>query len=172
MRFRSTRGAAPELGFSDTLLSGLAPDGGLYVPERWPMLDVPSAADDYATTAAKVMSTYVGDDIDGEALTAMCREAYATFRHPAVAPLEMFEPVAKADVEARPGEGCFLQDGLQVDLGTAVRRLRTVVMACPGPCLGHRVGTRRHAQPGQLTSVQSGDIANIRRVVGRQRGRP
>ena len=87
MRFRSTRGAAPELGFSDTLLSGLAPDGGLYVPERWPMLDVPSAADDYVTTAAKVMSPYVGDDIDGEALTSMCREAYATFRHPAVTPL-------------------------------------------------------------------------------------
>ena len=36
MRFISTRGEAPALGFSDALLAGLARDGGLYVPETWP----------------------------------------------------------------------------------------------------------------------------------------
>ena len=38
MRYVSTRGSAPELGFSDVLLAGLATDGGLYVPEVWPAL--------------------------------------------------------------------------------------------------------------------------------------
>ena len=39
MRYISTRGKAPELGFEDVLLSGLANDGGLYIPKEWPKLD-------------------------------------------------------------------------------------------------------------------------------------
>ena len=38
MRYVSTRGQAPELGFADVLLAGLANDGGLYVPAEWPTL--------------------------------------------------------------------------------------------------------------------------------------
>ena len=38
MRYVSTRGTAPELGFCDVLLAGLASDGGLYLPETWPKL--------------------------------------------------------------------------------------------------------------------------------------
>ena len=38
MRYVSSRGSAPELGFNDVLLAGLATDGGLYMPERWPTL--------------------------------------------------------------------------------------------------------------------------------------
>ncbi|MFM9083544.1 MAG: threonine synthase, partial [Actinomycetota bacterium] len=38
MRYVSTRGSAPELGFADTVLAGLATDGGLYVPASWPSL--------------------------------------------------------------------------------------------------------------------------------------
>ena len=41
MRYQSTRGEAPELGFEDVLLTGLARDGGLYVPETWPTLSRP-----------------------------------------------------------------------------------------------------------------------------------
>jgi threonine synthase len=36
MRYVSTRGESPSIGFLDAVLAGLAPDGGLYVPERWP----------------------------------------------------------------------------------------------------------------------------------------
>ena len=39
MRFVSTRGEAPPLSFSEAILEGLAPDGGLYVPERWPEIE-------------------------------------------------------------------------------------------------------------------------------------
>ncbi|MFV0309138.1 MAG: threonine synthase [Desertimonas sp.] len=90
MRYVSTRGNAPELGFADTLLAGLAPDGGLYVPVEWPLLPSPAvldAARSYAEVAHLVIAPFVGADIAPEVLGAMCRDAYATFRHRAVVPL-------------------------------------------------------------------------------------
>ncbi len=87
MRYVSTRGGAPELGFSDVLLAGLATDGGLYVPERWPTLTAPSTAATYVERAVEVMLPFVEPDIDEVTLTHLCTEAYATFRHPAIAPL-------------------------------------------------------------------------------------
>ena len=63
MRYVSTRGSAPELGFADVLLAGLASDGGLYVPERWPTL-APSSAHTYAERAVEVMLPFVEPDID------------------------------------------------------------------------------------------------------------
>ena len=89
MRYVSTRGTAPELGFSDVLLSGLASDGGLYVPTEWPTL--PAVGVDYSSTATSIMATYIGDDISAEVLEAIVRDAYATFRHPEVAPLVQIE---------------------------------------------------------------------------------
>lgn len=89
MRYVSTRGTAPELGFSDVLLSGLASDGGLYVPTKWPTL--PAAVDDYSSTASSIMATYIGDDISSDVLEAIVSDAYATFRHPEVAPLVQIE---------------------------------------------------------------------------------
>ncbi len=89
MRYISTRGTAPELGFADVLLSGLASDGGLYVPTEWPAL--PATSDDYSSTATSIMATYIGDDIPAEVLEAIVRDAYATFRHPEVAPLVQIE---------------------------------------------------------------------------------
>jgi len=91
MRYVSTRGEAPTLGFEDTLLAGLAADGGLYVPETWPTLSAeewrrlrPLA---YADLAARLLSPFVGEAIDHATLTRLCREAYAGFGHAAVAPL-------------------------------------------------------------------------------------
>ena len=86
MRYVSTRGRAPELGFADVLLAGLANDGGLYVPERWPTL-APSSAVTYVERAVEVMLPFVEPDLDELTLTRLCTEAYATFRHPAVVPL-------------------------------------------------------------------------------------
>ena len=91
MRYISTRGQAPELGFADVLLAGLATDGGLYVPTEWPSLpSLPTG--DYASLAAAVMRPYVAGDIDDAAFEAMCRDAYATFRHPATVPLVQIGP--------------------------------------------------------------------------------
>ncbi len=87
MRFVSTRGDAPELGFADVLLAGLASDGGLYLPTEWPNLPDLSGIHDYAETAAAVMAPFIGDDLPFEVLTELCRDSYAQFRHPAVVPL-------------------------------------------------------------------------------------
>ena len=92
MRYVSTRGRAPELGFADVLLAGLADDGGLYVPTAWPTLPTVDPAADYATLATAVMAPYIGDDIPHDVFAAMCREAYATFGHPAVTPLVQIGP--------------------------------------------------------------------------------
>ena len=87
MRYVSTRGRAPELGFCDVLLAGLATDGGLYLPEAWPTLPDLSATRSYAEAAAAVMAPFVGDEIPAETFSQLCRDAYATFRHEAVVPL-------------------------------------------------------------------------------------
>ena len=87
MRYVSTRGNAPQLGFADALLAGLAADGGLYVPEAWPAMPDLAGAGDYAAVAAAVMAPFVGDELGVGALDELCRDAYATFRHPAVVPL-------------------------------------------------------------------------------------
>ena len=87
MRYVSTRGRAPELGFADVLLAGLAADGGLYVPAEWPALPDLTGLSDYADVAAAVMRPFVAGEIDRVVLDRICDDAYATFRHPAVAPL-------------------------------------------------------------------------------------
>jgi threonine synthase len=87
VRFVSTRGRAPELGFADVLLAGLATDGGLYVPAEWPTLPAAVPGATYAERAAQVMAPFVGDDLAPDVVLRLCREAYATFAHPAVVPL-------------------------------------------------------------------------------------
>ena len=91
MRYISTRGQAPALGFEEVLLTGLAADGGLYVPEtlphftpaqlaRWPSLG-------YAELAAEIMQPFVEGFLDPAELRAITAATYADFRHPAIAPL-------------------------------------------------------------------------------------
>ena len=92
VRYVSTRGAAPELGFADVLLAGLAADGGLYVPESWPALPPLRRDVSYATTAAAVVAPFIDDEIDIGTLRRMCDDAYATFGHPAVCPLVQIGP--------------------------------------------------------------------------------
>ena len=87
MRYVSTRGAAPELGFTDALLAGLATDGGLYVPAAWPTLPPRPAGADYAQRAAQIIQLFVGDELPPATVQRLCDEAYATFAHPAVVPL-------------------------------------------------------------------------------------
>jgi threonine synthase len=91
MRYISTRGSAPELGFCDALLAGLATDGGLYVPQSWPRV-TPLTTDNYAHQAAHIMQAFVGDEIDAAVFSRLCNEAYSSFRHPDVAPLVQIGP--------------------------------------------------------------------------------
>ena len=91
MLYVSTRGEAPAISFSDALLAGLARDGGLYVPERWPELSPATIADfrgkSYAQVAFEVIRPFVAGSFRESELSRMIGEAYATFDDPAVAPL-------------------------------------------------------------------------------------
>src|SRR5579871_3992611 len=91
VRYISTRGEAPPLGFVDVTLAGLARDGGLYVPESWPRLDRETIAGfagrPYAEVAVEVLRGFAGGAVADSDLARMAREAYATFRHPAMTPL-------------------------------------------------------------------------------------
>ncbi len=91
LRYVSTRGTAPALGFEDVMLTGLARDGGLYVPESWPRLapsDIEALAGlPYAEIAARVMEPFVGSDIPQNEFSELVGQAYATFSHEAVTPL-------------------------------------------------------------------------------------
>ena len=96
MRYISTRGEAPPLGFVDVTLAGLARDGGLYVPEAWPRLDRATiagfAGKPYAEVAVEIMAAFAGGAIAHADLARMAREAYDSFRHPAVTPLTQIGP--------------------------------------------------------------------------------
>jgi threonine synthase len=98
MRYVSTRGQSPAVGFVDAVLAGLAPDGGLYVPETWPQFSREQIAGfagrPYHEVAAAVIGAFAGDEIAPAALGEMCREAYATFKHAAVVPLVQLAPGA------------------------------------------------------------------------------
>ncbi|MBS7702317.1 threonine synthase [Chelatococcus asaccharovorans] len=87
----STRGEAPVIGFTEALLAGLARDGGLYVPEVWPVVSGQEIAGfagrSYEDVAATVVGQLTGGAFPEAVLAGMIRDAYATFRHPAVCPL-------------------------------------------------------------------------------------
>lgn len=91
MRYISTRGQAPALSFSDAVLTGLASDGGLYVPETLPQYSpadlVGMASLDYAELAFLLITPFTNGEIEAEQLRRMIDESYASFRHAAVAPL-------------------------------------------------------------------------------------
>ncbi|MFT8472039.1 threonine synthase [Acetobacter persici] len=95
MRYISTRGKAPALSFSDVLLTGLAEDGGLYLPETWPSFSLSEwqamRGLPYPELAARIMRPFVGEDIDPGTLRALCEKAYAGFDHPAIVPLTQVE---------------------------------------------------------------------------------
>ena len=92
MRYVSTRGSAPTLGFDDVLLAGLARDGGLYVPKAWPHLSTAQwrrlAGLPYAEIAFRILKLYVGRAIADVDLRRMIEESYRQFGHPAVVPLK------------------------------------------------------------------------------------
>ncbi|TKT81158.1 threonine synthase [Aquamicrobium sp. LC103] len=91
MRYISTRGNAPDLGFCDALLAGLARDGGLYVPKEWPSFTPEEIRAmrglSYPDLAIRLLTPFLGGEIDEKTFAAIVREAYATFRHDAVCPI-------------------------------------------------------------------------------------
>ncbi len=188
MRYVSTRGQAPARDFAGVLLAGLAEDGGLFVPEAWPSW---SHADlralrglPYAELAARVMQPFLGDAVPFAVLQAICRDAYAGFAHPAVAPLvqldtglwslELFHGPTLAfkdlamqvlgrlfdHVLAARGERVTIVGATSGDTGSAA------IEACRGRpridvAILHPQGRTSEVQRRQMTTVQAANIANI-----------
>ncbi len=87
MRYLSTRGAAPAVDFEGAILTGLAPDGGLYVPASWPELPRLDPEATYAQVAAAVTAPFVEGVFTAEDMLDIAGEVYGEFRHEEVAPL-------------------------------------------------------------------------------------
>ena len=96
MRYISTRGAAPVIGFDDALLTGLARDGGLYVPEEWPQVSTEALEDlkglDYPELAVRIMRPFVAGSLIEDRLPELAAKAYESFGHKAVVPLVQLGP--------------------------------------------------------------------------------
>jgi threonine synthase len=96
VRYVSTRGGAAPCRFEEALFAGLAPDGGLYLPERWPRLERDELAAlqgaPYQKVAARVLVPFVGDDLSETELRELITRAYGGFDHVAIAPLRQLGP--------------------------------------------------------------------------------
>lgn len=92
MKYISTRGGGKPQSFQQVLLTGLAPDGGLYVPESLPELSLETLREwaelDYRQLALEVVRPFVGGVIPDTDLARIINESYSGFAHPDVAPLK------------------------------------------------------------------------------------
>lgn len=105
MRYLSTRGHPDRPHFCDILLEGLAPDGGLYLPESYPQLDGAALTrlrgiwqnQGYADLAFEILSLYI-DDIPSQDLLALCRKTYTpeVFGTSAIVPLKPLQATGQA----------------------------------------------------------------------------
>ncbi len=96
MNYISTRGTAPVLDFEDTMLTGLARDGGLYLPEAIPTLTTDEIAAlaglPYEECAFRIMRPFIDDAFTDDAFRAIIARAHAGFDHAARAPLVQLAP--------------------------------------------------------------------------------
>jgi len=113
MRYMSTRGHADRKQFCEILLEGLAPDGGLYLPEKYPQISLSDLAPlrdiwktkGYAALAFEILSLYI-DDIPSEDLRSLCQKTYteACFGTPEIVPVKAIQtaaaPGAQVSLEA------------------------------------------------------------------------
>ncbi|WP_374469762.1 threonine synthase [Phenylobacterium sp.] len=174
MRYISTRGQAPAVGFVDAVLAGLAPDGGLYVPETWPTFTPEEIAGfagrPYAEVAAAVIGAFAGDEIEPAELLEMCREAYATFNHPAVVPLVQIAPHAFL-AELFHGPSLAFKDVAMQILARLYdhilgrqQRLQTIVCATSGDTGGAAVEAFRGRKNVKVVALfPEGRISEVQR---------
>ena len=184
MKYVSTRGQAPVLEFGDTLLAGLASDGGLYVPDTWPTQPAIGFDARYVDAAVAVMAPYVSPTIDEATFRAMATEAYATFDHPEVCPvvpiddglwlLELFwgPTIAFKDVAlqlvgrlfdhelTKRGERATIVVATSGDTGSAA------IEACRGResldiVVLHPAGRVSDVQRKQMTTVHEPNVHNV-----------
>lgn len=188
MRYISTRGEAAPRDFEGVLLAGLAEDGGLFLPETWPVL---TAADwrklrglPYPALAARILALFTGGQPDEATLRPMLEAAYAGFGHKAVCPLVQLDSRTFA-LELFHGPTLAFKDMAMQALGrlfdaTLARRQErvTIVGATSGDTgsaaieacrdraaidivILHPEGRTSEVQRRQMTTVLSPNVANL-----------
>jgi threonine synthase len=155
MKFVSTKGRSPAVPFSEAALAGLAPDGGLYVPERWPTFDVNRLDADrsFAALAAEILRPFFAGDALELQLDAICRRAF-DFPMPLVhlrrrtSVLELFHGPTAAfkDFGAR-----FLAECFETLLSATTDEL-TVLVATSGDT-GAAVASACHHKQGMRVAI-------------------
>ncbi|MBW0495556.1 hypothetical protein O181_035271 [Austropuccinia psidii MF-1] len=93
----STRGGQSQLGFEQVVLSGLAPDGGLYIPASLPSLPSNWELDwsklSFTELALEIYSLFIpATEISRQELKDLIDRSYSTFSHPAIAPIKSINP--------------------------------------------------------------------------------
>jgi threonine synthase len=188
MRYVSTRGEAPVLGFDEVLLAGLARDGGLYVPETWPKFSTAEwramAGLPYSEVAFRVFRPFAGGTIADDDLAAMIADSYRDFGHPAVAPLrqigandwllELFHGPTLAfkdyalQLVGRLFDHVLKQRGAQVTIvgATSGDTGSAAIEACRGRgsievFILHPHGRVSEVQRRQMTTVAANNVHNI-----------
>lgn len=185
MRYVSTRGSCPPVGFDGALIGGLAPDGGLYVPESWPEIDVHPSVERYTDVAVSVLAPYVAPDIGRDELRGLVEEAYATFDHPEVCPVRPLGDDGLHLLELFHGPTLAFKDvalqlvGRLFDRELAKRDERaTILVATSGDtgsaaieaCRGrdrvdivvlHPAGRVSEVQRRQMTTVDEPNVRNV-----------
>ena len=95
INYLSTRGGENSLKYEDVLLSGLARDGGLFMPEEWPIFSHSDLDEmknlDYAQLAARTMKPFIEPSLTSDELLQICKSTYSSFTHAEVAPLHKIE---------------------------------------------------------------------------------
>ena len=95
MKYISTRGDTEKLGFKDVFLSGLAPDGGLFLPESYPCFSASKIASfqnmSYQEICFEVVFPFVQEDISSEKLKEIIAKSYQSFSHKAITPLKQLD---------------------------------------------------------------------------------
>jgi threonine synthase len=174
MKYVSTRGESPPIGFLDAVLAGLAPDGGLYVPESWPQFSAEQiagfAGKPYAEVAAAVIGAFAGDELAPEVIAEMCQEAYTSFTHDAVAPLKQLGPNLYL-LELFHGPTLAFKDVAMQLLGrlydhvlSAQKRVMTIVCATSGDTGGAAVEAfRGRSQTRIVAMFPEGRISEVQR---------
>ena len=128
MRYISTRGRAKALGFEDVLMTGLARDGGLYVPDHYPELSgkqiAAFAGKPYQEVAVEILRLFMGDAVPKPELAEVIRRAYERFEHKLVAPLQPIGPDEYVLELFRGPTLAFKDIAMQVLAGLIDRTLR------------------------------------------------
>lgn len=95
MKYISTRGQLAGVDFIEACMRGLAPDGGLYVPERYPIIEEAGSDEQFHSIASRIMSAMAGGIISCDVIDTLCRRAYSSFHHLEVTPIRDLEENTK-----------------------------------------------------------------------------